>query len=572
VQPEDQVIRYAERLATSIAWSAVGSGPPLVVGGWWSSHLELDWRNVKFRRFVGLLARHRTVIRYDRPGAGVSDRGAMPPRSLEEELATLEALVEEAAPGPLALFGASSGGGVASLFAARHPERVERLVLYGSYSRGVDLAPPAAREAMLAVIDRHWGLGSRVLADVFLPDATVEERAEFVEFQRRSASREVALASLRAVYEFDSTGHLGDVLAPTLVLHRRDDRAIPFALGKDVAARIRNARFVPLEGDDHFPWRGDAESVARETLGFLGVPVESDLTRLDADVAILGVPHGWPYPYSGATAGCADAPAAIRRRSQRLARFVDHWDFDLDGPMRVPRVVDAGDVPGDPADGPGNSRQTAAAVAEILDRGAVPICIGGDDSVPIPILRAYEGRGPITVLQVDAHLDFRDEVDGVREGYSSPMRRASEMSHVDRIIQVGLRGVGSAHASDVEDARAAGNLLVTARELRERGVGWLLGQLPADASVFVSFDCDGLDPSVVPAVSAPAPGGLGYVEAWDLLSGVGSRLAGAALTEYVPALDASGGSALVVGRLAICLIGAASGGESPSAKAMSRPV
>ena len=195
-------------------------------------------------------------------------------RSLEEELAVLEALVDAAAgPGPISLFGASSGGGVASLFAARHPQRVERLVLYGTYARGVDLAPPQAREAMLAVVEQHWGLGSRVLADMFLPDATAEERDEFVSFQRRSASPTVALASLRAVYDFDSTGHLGDVLAPTLVLHRRADRAIPFALGTDVAARIRNASFVALEGDDHFPWRGDVDAVVRETLRFLGVAV-----------------------------------------------------------------------------------------------------------------------------------------------------------------------------------------------------------------------------------------------------------------------------------------------------------
>lgn len=148
-------------------------------------------------------------------------------------------------------------------------------MLYGSYARGADLAPPAARATMLGLIEQHWGLGSRVLADLFLPDATAEERAEFVEFQRRSASREVALASLRAVYGFDSTGHLGDVLAPTLVLHRRDDRAIPFVLGRDVAQRIRNARFVALEGDDHFPWRGDADAVVRATLEFLGVPVDA---------------------------------------------------------------------------------------------------------------------------------------------------------------------------------------------------------------------------------------------------------------------------------------------------------
>ena len=289
--------------------------------------------------------------------------------------------------------------------------------------------------------------------------------------------------------------------------------------------------------------------------GFMGAPVETDLALLDADVAILGVPFGWPYPRPGVTAGCTMAPTAVRRRAARLARFRDHWDFDTNGPMRLPRMVDCGDVPGDATDGPGNSARTTAAVAAILEPGAVPVCIGGDDSVPIPILRAYEGRRPLTVLQVDAHLDFRDEIDGVRDGYSSPMRRASEMSHVERIIHVGLRGVGSARAPDVEDSRAAGNLLVTARELRERGVPWLLSEVPADASVFVAFDCDGLDPSVFPAVSAVAPGGLSYTEASDLLAGIGPRLAGAAFTEYVPALDVNEISALVLSRLITMLLG-----------------
>ena len=289
-------------------------------------------------------------------------------------------------------------------------------------------------------------------------------------------------------------------------------------------------------------------------IGFLGSPVETDLERVAADVAILGVPHGWPYPRPGATAGCAMAPAAIRLRSARLARFRDHWDFDLDGPMRLRSCADAGDVPGTLGDGPGNGSRITEAVRRILERGAIPICLGGDDSVPIPIVRAFDDRGPLTILQVDAHLDYRDEVDGVREGYSSPMRRASEMNHVARVIQVGLRGVGSARASDVEDARAAGNLLVTARELRERGVPWLLAQLPADASVFVSFDCDGLDPSVLPAVSAPAPGGLSYPEAWDLLAGIRTRLAGAVFTEYVPDRDVNELSALTITRLICGLI------------------
>jgi agmatinase len=294
--------------------------------------------------------------------------------------------------------------------------------------------------------------------------------------------------------------------------------------------------------------------------GFLGAPIETDPTRIDADVAILGVPHGWPYPRPGSTAGCADAPAAIRRRAERLAGFRGNWDFDLAGPMLAadapPRIVDAGDVPGDPDDGAGNAAATTAAVAAILERGAVPVCIGGDDSVPIPILRAFASRGSITVLQVDAHLDFRDEVQGVREGYSSPMRRATEMEHVSRVVQVGLRGVGSARPSDVDDARAAGNVLITARDVRERGVDWVLERLSSDASVFLSLDCDSLDPSVFPAVSALAPGGLSDAEVAGLVGGIGPRLAGAAVTEYVPGLDESGASAAVAVRLIVRLIAA----------------
>ena len=289
---------------------------------------------------------------------------------------------------------------------------------------------------------------------------------------------------------------------------------------------------------------------------FLGAPVEVDLDRLEADVAILGVPHGWSYPRPGTTTGCADAPSAVRRRSAALARFRGHWDFDLDGPMLPAdrtRLVDAGDVPSRPDDGPGNSVAISAAVTAIAGRGAVPICLGGDDSVTIPVLRGLAPRGPMTVVQVDAHLDFRDEVDGVREGYSSPMRRASEMTHVTRAVQVGLRGVGSARPEDRDAARAAGNTLVTARELRAAGPAAVLTHIAEDAAVFVAFDVDGLDPSAFPAASALAPGGLTFAEADELLRAIGPRLVGAAFTEYVPGLDVNEIGALVVARLAIRL-------------------
>jgi agmatinase len=295
---------------------------------------------------------------------------------------------------------------------------------------------------------------------------------------------------------------------------------------------------------------------------FLGLPAVTldALAQADADIAILGIPHGVAYPDPGLTAGCALAPAAVRQRSARMAGFVDHHDFDTDGPMLPAgsglRVVDAGDVPGSPEDGVGNQERAEAAIRAVLAAGAIPVVLGGDDSIPIPVLRGYDERGPLWVVQVDAHLDFRHEVDGVREGYSSPMRRAAELAHVAGIVQVGLRGVGSARPRDVAEALAAGNLLVTARELRERGVPWLLEQVPVDASVFVTFDCDGLDPSVLPAVSGLAPGGLSYDEAGDLLAGLAARcrIAGAAFTELVPARDVNERSALVVARLVMRLI------------------
>ena len=295
---------------------------------------------------------------------------------------------------------------------------------------------------------------------------------------------------------------------------------------------------------------------------FLGLPAIGLEGLADArpDVAILGIPFGVPYPAPGLSAGSADAPDAVRARSQRLAHFADHHDFDLDAPMLAAspplEIVDAGDVAGAAEDGAGNGARAESAVRAVLAAGAVPIVLGGDDSVPIPVLRAYAGGASLTVLQIDAHLDFRDQIGGVREGYSSPMRRAAEMDHVERIVQVGLRGVGSARVSDVADARAAGNLLVTARELRARGAAWLLEGLAPGASVFVAFDLDGLDPSVAPAVSGASPGGLSYDEAGDLLGGVADRcrVVGAAFTELVPALDVNGISALVVVRLVMRLL------------------
>jgi pimeloyl-ACP methyl ester carboxylesterase/DNA-binding CsgD family transcriptional regulator len=279
-----QAVRFAELNGRRVAWAAVGQGPPLVMGWWWMSHLELDWHNRRFRDFVSALARYRTVVRYDRPGTGLSDRGDPPPVTLDEEVEVLASVVGALGAESVTVFAGSAGGPIAARYAAEHPRRVERLVLYGSYLDGAAIADPAAREMLLGLIRQHWGLGSRVLADVFIPGATAAERDEFVTFQRDSASAELAAASLEATYTFNVEDCAREIRSPTAVLHRRHDRAIPFELGRQLAAQIPGAAFIALEGDDHLPWHGDAAAVARVALEFAGVdrPEIETMPRTDS--------------------------------------------------------------------------------------------------------------------------------------------------------------------------------------------------------------------------------------------------------------------------------------------------
>jgi pimeloyl-ACP methyl ester carboxylesterase/DNA-binding CsgD family transcriptional regulator len=266
-----QLVRFAELKGRRVAWATVGEGPPMVMGGWWMSHLELDWGNRRFRDFVTALARYRTVVRYDPPGTGLSDRDGPPPMRLDDQVEVLASVVRAVGAESVVVLAGSAGGPIAARYAAEHPRQVERLVLYGSYLNGAAIADPAAREMLIDLIRRHWGLGSRVLADVFMPSATAAERDEFVSFQRDSAPAELAAGSLEATYTFSVEESAGQIRSPTAVLHRRNDRAIPFELGRQLAARIPGAVFVALQGDDHLPWYGDAGAVARTVLEFAGV-------------------------------------------------------------------------------------------------------------------------------------------------------------------------------------------------------------------------------------------------------------------------------------------------------------
>lgn len=288
---------------------------------------------------------------------------------------------------------------------------------------------------------------------------------------------------------------------------------------------------------------------------FLGGHFEPNLERLEADFAFLGVPYGQPYDMRGVRSGAADAPEAVRLTAHALEYDVehDHWDFDVEGELVPPgvRIADCGDVIGDPRNLDAAPQAASEAVASIVAAGALPMIVGGDDAIPPIVSRGLESIGPVNVLHVDAHLDFRREVDGVTEGYSSPIRVLRGQPWIGHIVQVGLRGVGTARRPEVEDAREAGNKLITARQVHEQGPRMVFDHLPDDARWFVTIDCDGLDPSIAPGVGYPEPDGITFHEVSTLVRGLAraDRIAAIELTEYRPALDIRQLTALTIIRL-----------------------
>jgi agmatinase len=294
---------------------------------------------------------------------------------------------------------------------------------------------------------------------------------------------------------------------------------------------------------------------------FLGVPRCTDLGTLAADVAIVGVPFGVPYDLQTAAAQ-SRAPAALREQSMRYVPWYgSHYDFDFGGDLfagRAVRIVDCGDVAMKPGRWDENTRAATDVIAAILVRGAVPFVLGGDDSIPIPVLRAYAERPPMCIVQIDAHIDWRDEREGIREGLSSPMRRASEMPYVRGMAQVGLRGFGSARRGEFDDARAYGSVLIGAEEVHRTGAETAVGRIPSAERYFVTLDMDALDPSIAPAVASPAFGGLSYSEVAGILRGLAAkgRLAGFDVVEIVPENDTGGLTSRLAVRLMLTLLGA----------------
>ena len=296
---------------------------------------------------------------------------------------------------------------------------------------------------------------------------------------------------------------------------------------------------------------------------FLDFPLALDLDDLKADIAVLGIPYGKPYRPHEMANDQSRAPDAIRHAAGLSDYTRNHYDWDLGGPLlagREVRVVDCGNVTADMSDHGEHYRRAEAAARKIFQAGATLITLGGDHGVPIPVMRALEVLGgQVTLVHVDAHLDWRHEVNGETEGYSSPIRRAAEMPWFGPIVQIGMRGIGSAREGEVADARDYGCDIVTAYELHEIGMAAVLARIPDGGPYYLTIDADGLDPTIMPSVLAQTPGGLDWLQTRQLIHGLvkKGRVLGLDLVEIAPSYD-QGKITLVHAERLICnFIGAA---------------
>jgi pimeloyl-ACP methyl ester carboxylesterase/DNA-binding CsgD family transcriptional regulator len=280
-------IRYCATPAGRVAWSAQGTGPPLLCESGWVTHLHQQLELFSFGPFMAPLAERFTVIRFDKPGCGLSADQDPPDLSFEAQIEAALAVADAAGAARFRLFGASQGGQLAAAIAARYPERVEELVLYGTCARGRDLAPAAVRDSLVALVRAHWGLGSTMLASIFISDLTPEDVAAFTRAQRNCASAAVAGRALEVYYGTDVAPLLPAIRARTLVLYREADQATAFALGREVAALIPGATLVPLPGTGHLFYHGRWTEVLDATLAFLSLPAGPRLTGRELEVAAL---------------------------------------------------------------------------------------------------------------------------------------------------------------------------------------------------------------------------------------------------------------------------------------------
>ena len=301
----------------------------------------------------------------------------------------------------------------------------------------------------------------------------------------------------------------------------------------------------------------------RLDLPFVGIstfgkrPYVSDWAKIDADIAVLGAPYDFGTQFR---AGARFGPRAVREASTLFSfghgGAYDHED-DATYLGSDVRIVDLGDADIVHTNTEKSHANIKTGVNAMLDAGAFPVTIGGDHSINIPCIDAFEGRGEIHILQIDAHLDFVDERHGVRNGHGNPMRRAAEKPYVTGLTQVGIRNVSSTAKEGYEDARKMGSDIISVRQMRELGAQGVIDRIPEKARVYVTLDIDGFCPSIAPGTGTPSHGGFLYYEVLEMLQVVAKRheIVGIDLVEVAPDYDHTGGTAILAAQILLNFLG-----------------
>lgn len=283
-----------------------------------------------------------------------------------------------------------------------------------------------------------------------------------------------------------------------------------------------------------------------------------DWDAIEADVAVLGAPFDFGSQWrSGARMG----PRAIREASTLFSfGHGGAYDFEDDVtylPADTTKIVDIGDADIIHTDTMGSHANIEAGVRAILKAGALPVVLGGDHSVNIPCINAFDNQEPIHVVQIDAHLDFVDERHGVRYGHGNPMRRGAEKGYVTGLTQVGIRNVSSTAKEGYEDARKMGSEILSVRHLRKMGVEGVLERVPEGKRYYITLDIDAFDPSIAPGTGTPSHGGFLYYEVLELLDGLTKRgtVVGVDLVEVAPDYDKTGSTSILAAQILMNMIG-----------------
>ena len=308
---------------------------------------------------------------------------------------------------------------------------------------------------------------------------------------------------------------------------------------------------------------GHEHEKGRLNLPFVGIstfgkrPYQGDWSAIAADVAVMGAPFDFGTQFR---AGARFGPRAVREASTLFSfGHAGAYDHEDDAIYLGPEVsiVDIGDADIVHTDTESSHANIEAGVRAMLAAGALPVVIGGDHSINIPCIRAFDGQGPIHILQIDAHLDFVDVRHGVRHGHGNPMRRAAERDYVTGITALGIRNVSSTTKEGYDAARAMGDDILSVRQVRRLGVAGVLARIPAGARLYITIDIDGFCPSIAPGTGTPSHGGFLYYEVLEILQGVAKAhdVVGIDLVEVAPDYDRDGTTAILAAQVLLNLLG-----------------